>query len=125
MTRLAFYGVSLGAIDGVTFVALENRFKVAVLSSGGFRLARALPEVDPVNFAPRVRLPVLLITGRYDFSAPYETAQAPMFRLLGTPGKDKRHHVHEGGHIPTRMQPIIKEILDWLDKYLGPVSPSG
>ncbi|MEP6800635.1 MAG: protein kinase [Acidobacteriota bacterium] len=125
MTRLAFYGVSLGAIDGVTFVALENRFKTAVLASGGFRLRRVLPEVDPVNFAPRVRLPVLLITGRYDFSAPYETAQAPLFRLLGTPEKDKRHHVHEGGHIPTQMQPIIKEILDWLDRYLGPVPPSG
>ena len=125
MNRLGFYGVSLGAIDGITFVALENRFKAAVFSSGGFRLSRALPEVDPINFVSRVKIPVLLITGRYDFSAPYDTAQAPMFRLLGTPEKDKRHFVYEAGHIPPQMQPVIKEILDWLDKYLGPMSPSG
>jgi dienelactone hydrolase len=124
-SRLAYYGVSLGAIDGVTFLALEDRFKAAVLASGGFRLRRVPPEVEPLNFAPRVRTPVLLITGRYDFSAPYETAQLPMFRLLGTPEKDKRHFVFEGGHVPTRLQPIIKEILDWLDRYLGPVQGQG
>ena len=123
-SRLAYYGVSLGAIDGVTLLALEDRFKTAVLVAGGFRLRRVPPEVEPINFAPRVRLPVLLITGRYDFSHPYETAQLPMFRLLGTPEKDKRHFVFEGGHVPTRLQPIIKEILDWLDRYLGPVQPA-
>ncbi|MCA1612306.1 MAG: hypothetical protein LC780_15980 [Acidobacteria bacterium] len=125
MSRLGFIGVSLGAIDGVTFVALENRFKLAIFSSGGFRLARALPEVDPINFVSRVKIPVLLITGRYDFSAPYETAQAPMFRMLGTPEKDKRHFVFEAGHIPPQMQPVIKEVLDWLDRYLGPITTSG
>jgi formylglycine-generating enzyme required for sulfatase activity/tRNA A-37 threonylcarbamoyl transferase component Bud32/pimeloyl-ACP methyl ester carboxylesterase len=123
-SRLAYYGVSLGAIDGVTFVALEDRFKVAILSGGSFRLDQRPPEIEPINFAPRLRIPVLLITGRYDFSSPYETAQVPAFRFLGTPEKDKRHFVHDGGHIPTRMQPIIKEILDWLDRYLGPVSPA-
>ena len=124
-SRLAYYGVSIGAIDGVTFLALEDRFKTAVLLSGGFRLDRVPPEVEPINFAPRVRVPVLLVTGRNDFSHPYETAQLPMFRFLGTPEKDKRHFVHEGGHIPTRFQPIIKEILDWLDRYLGPVQQPG
>jgi pimeloyl-ACP methyl ester carboxylesterase len=68
-----------------------------------------------------VKVPVLFISGRYDFAHPYETAQLPMFRLLGTPEKDKRHYVFEGGHIPPKIQPIIKEILDWLDRYLGPV----
>ena len=47
--------------------------------------------------------------------------QKPLFRLLGTPEKDKRHFVFEGGHIAPRIEPIIKEILDWLDRYLGPV----
>jgi eukaryotic-like serine/threonine-protein kinase len=118
-SRLAFYGVSLGAIDGVNLVAVEDRFKAAVFLSGAFRLSRVPPEVEPINFAPRVNIPVLLVTGRYDFAHPYETAQLPMFRLLGTPEKDKRHHVFEGGHIAPRTPAIIKEILDWLDKYLG------
>ncbi|MGE5715198.1 MAG: protein kinase domain-containing protein [Acidobacteriota bacterium] len=122
---LAFYGVSLGAIDGVNLVAVENRLRAAVFVSGGFRLERVPPEVEPINFAPRVRIPALLITGRYDFAHPYETAQLPMFRLLGTPEKDKRHDVLESGHVVPRTPPIIKEILDWLDRYLGPVQGAG
>ncbi|MEP7132178.1 MAG: protein kinase [Acidobacteriota bacterium] len=125
ISHLTFYGVSLGAIDGITFVALEDRVKAAIFSAGGFRMDRVPPEVEPLNFTPRIHVPVLLITGRFDFSAPYETAQVPMFRLLGTPEKEKRHLVHDGGHIPTEMQPIIKEILDWLDKYQGPVAQPG
>jgi len=43
-----------------------------------------------------------------------------MFRLLGTPDKDKRHVVFDSGHVlPPDL--LIKEVLDWLDRYLGPV----
>jgi hypothetical protein len=38
----------------------------------------------------------------------------------GAPEKDKRHVVYKSGHIPPQRQEIIKETLDWLDKYLGP-----
>jgi len=122
--KLAYYGLSLGAIDGVVLTAIETRFKAAVFLTGGFRFDRYPPEVEPINFVTRVKIPVLFISGRHDFAHPYETAQLPMFRLLGTPEKDKRHYVFEGGHIPPKIQPIIKEILDWLDQYLGPVQPS-
>jgi dienelactone hydrolase len=119
--KLVYYGVSLGAIDGIVLVAMEPRIRAAIFTSGGFRLAHAPPEVEPINFAPRVRIPVLLIAGRYDFAHPYETSQLPMFRLLGTPEQDKKHFVFEGGHAAPRNQSIIKETLDWLDRYLGPV----
>ena len=122
-TRIAYFGISLGAIDGVPIVAMESRFKTAVFSAGGFRLERVQPEAEPINFAPRIHIPALLIAGRYDFAHPYETAQVPMFRMLGTPEKDKKHVSFEGGHIPLTIQPVMKEILDWLDKYLGPVAP--
>jgi eukaryotic-like serine/threonine-protein kinase len=121
--RFAYYGMSLGAIDGVVLVALENRFRTAILSSGGFRLDRVPPEVEPINFAPRIRIPVLLIAGRYDFAHPFETTQLPLFRLLGTPAQDKKHVSFEGGHIAVAIQPIVREMLDWLDRYLGPVAP--
>ncbi len=119
--KLAFYGVSLGAIDGVPLIAVEDRFQAAVLLTGGFRFGRYPPEIEPINFISRVKVPVLYISGRNDFAHPYETAQLPFFRQLGTAEKDKRHFVFEGGHIPPVIQPIIKEILDWLDRYLGPV----
>jgi len=119
--RIAFYGLSLGAIDGVVFLALEDRFKTGVLLAGGFRSKKATPEIEPLNFAPRVKMPVLLLGGRQDFMHPYETAQVPMFRMLGTPEKDKRHFVFEGGHVPSQLTEVIREILDWLDRYLGPI----
>jgi dienelactone hydrolase len=122
--RLAFYGFSLGANRGLIFTSLDKRFRASILLAGGFWETKSLPEVDLVNFAPRVRLPTLMLSGRDDFRFPLELSQRPMFRALGTPDKDKRHALVEGGHVPPRAV-IIKEILDWLDRYLGPVETTG
>jgi dienelactone hydrolase len=120
-SRIAFYGLSLGAQLGPLFLAIEPRFRAGVFFSGGFETWNMPPEVDPVNFAPRVRSPVLMVNGREDFDLPYTTAQLPMFRLLGTPAAQKRHVVFEGGHIPPHPNEAIKVVLDWLDEQLGPV----
>lgn len=120
-TRIAFYGVSLGAQLAPVYLAIEPRLRTGVLLSGGFETWTIPPETDPVNFAPHVRQPVLMVNGRDDFDLPYATAQVPLFQALGTPATDKRHAVLEGGHIPPRPQEVFKEILDWLDRYLGPV----
>jgi eukaryotic-like serine/threonine-protein kinase len=60
----------------------------------------------------------LMVNGRYDHFFPLETSQNVMYRFLGTPEKDKRHAVLDGGHIPPYDE-MAKEILDWLDKYQG------
>ncbi|HUL72488.1 MAG TPA: protein kinase [Vicinamibacterales bacterium] len=120
-SRIAFYGVSLGAQLGPIFLTIEPRFKTGVLMSGGFETWKLPQEVDPINYTPHVTVPVLMVNGREDFDLPYTTAQVPMFRMLGTPAADKKHAVFEGGHIPANQQGPIKEMLDWLDKYLGPV----
>jgi len=124
-SRLAYYGLSLGASEGIVLLAIEERFRGAVLLAAGFRFAHYAPEIDMINFAPRVKLPVLLLGGSQDFTHPVETAQKPLFRLIGTPEKDKRHFVFEGGHVPLHFETLIKEILDWLDRYLGPVKTQG
>ena len=49
---------------------------------------------------------------------PVEQSQEPMFRLLGTPAADKRHGLYDGGHV-FPFSRMIKDTLDWLDKYLG------
>ena len=120
-SRIAFYGLSLGAQLGPVYLAIEPRLRVGVLLSGGFETWQMPPEADPVNFTPRVKQPVLMVNGREDFDLPYTTAQVPMFRMLGTAAADKRHVVFEGGHLPPRPQEVYKEILDWLDRYLGQV----
>ena len=106
---------------GLIALALEPRIRAATLAEGGFTPDRRLPEVDEINFAPRVRIPVLMLNGRYDFIAPLETCQIPMFRLLGSPEKDKRHVLFETGHAGPPQQ-YIRETLDWFDRYLGPVT---
>jgi hypothetical protein len=101
------------------FAAVDDRVRVGVMLAGGLYRERGLPEVDPPNFAARVRQPMLMVNGRFDFAFPYEPSQVPLFRLLGTAPGDKRHAVFEGGHRPTGDM-VTKEILDWLDRYLGP-----
>ncbi len=118
--NVAFLGFSWGAALGPMLAALEPRLKVAVLLVGGFYLQKALPEADVINFAPQVTIPVLMLNGKYDFFYPTEASQLPLFRLLGTPADRKRYVVYETGHTIPRAE-LIKETLDWLDKYLGPV----
>jgi eukaryotic-like serine/threonine-protein kinase len=118
--QLAYYGVSWGATMGPLVLSLEHRLRAAVLVIGGFWQQRGSPEVEPINFAPRVKTPVLMLDGRYDFVFPVETSQTPMFRLLGTPEPAKRHLLFESGHSIPRRE-LITETLRWLDLYLGPI----
>ena len=119
MERLAYYSLSMGAYFGPIPVSLEPRIKVAVFASGGLRF-NFPPEIQPANFAPHVKVPVLLVNGRDDFQAPLP-AQRRLLELLGTPPEHKRHVALDGGHVPTDMRGMIREVLDWFDKYLGPV----
>jgi eukaryotic-like serine/threonine-protein kinase len=121
MRKLAFYGISYSAYVSPTLLAPEPRLKAAVVVSGGASMPTA-PEVDPWNYAPRVKVPVLMLNGRDDFIFPVKRSQIPLLRALGTPERDKRHILFDGGHVnlQTRMD-LIGEILRWLDQYLGPV----
>lgn len=119
-SHLAFFGVSLGAAAAPIALAVEPRFKAAILWSGGFASVASLPEVDQINFAPRVRTPVLMLNGHDDFTFPVKASQEPMFKWLGTPGQDKRHLLHAGGHI-CPFEGNTKDTLDWLDRYLGAI----
>src|SRR4029077_16437972 len=107
-----------GARKSSIVLAIEHRFRTAVVWSGGFPTTRQPPEIDEINFAPRVRTPLLILNGGDDFNFPGEESQKPMFRLFGTPDADKRYVLFDGGHIfPfTRIQ---KDTLDWLDMQLG------
>lgn len=61
-----------------------------------------------------------MLNSRFDFASPVESSQLPMFQLLGTPKEHKRRVQYEAGHNIPRNE-LIKETLDWLDRYLGPV----
>jgi pimeloyl-ACP methyl ester carboxylesterase len=110
--------VSWGAYLAPMNLAIEPRFKAAVLYVAGLEMERGKGEVEPVNFLPHVTLPVLMLNGRYDFFFPIESSQKPYFNLLGTTPDRKRWVVYDGGHNVPREQ-LIGETLNWLDKYLG------
>jgi serine/threonine protein kinase/dienelactone hydrolase len=118
--NLAYFGYSWGGAMGGIMPAVETRIKASVLLVAGLTFQRSLPEVEPVNFLPRIKIPVLMLNGKYDFFFPYETSQLPFYTLLGTPKENKEIFVYEGGHTVPATQ-IAKETLAWLDKYLGPM----
>jgi dienelactone hydrolase len=119
LSHLGYYGFSLGGLYGPILVALEPRFRVVVWLDGGLRFQPELPESDSINFLPRVKIPVLMVNGRSDFTFPLATLQEPMYRLLGTPEKDKRHVVLDGAHgvFFYHQNEVVREVLAWLDRY--------
>jgi pimeloyl-ACP methyl ester carboxylesterase len=124
--RLACLGLSAGSEHGSSRLAIERRFKAAVWVGGGYdatHMQHEQPFVVPWNYEPRVTTPVLMINGRGDYALPVETGQKPLCDMLGTPAEDKRHVLFNGGHVPQGTG-IVRETLDWLDRYLGPVRRS-
>ena len=119
-TKMAYFGFSWGAAIAPILLAVEGRFHAAILGAGGLEFSRPLPEVDAINFVTRVRIPVLMANGRYDNFFLIDSSQHPLFRLLGTPEADKKHVIYETGHGIFRKD-FVRDSLDWLDKYLGPV----
>ena len=119
--RLALVGNSWGGRMGSIIPAIDDRVKAQVLMIGGFSMQQSQPEVDQINFTSRVKVPVLMLNGRYDFFFPVDASQRPMFEAFGTPKEDKRHILFEGGHNLPRMD-MIRETLNWLDRY-QPVAP--
>lgn len=120
--RIAFYGFSWGAEIAPVLLAVDGRFQAAILGAGGLDLLKSLPEADPINFAGHLKLPVLMANGRFDNFFPVDSSQLPLFRLLGTPEADKKLVVYETGHAIFGKE-FVRDSLDWLDKYLGPVRP--
>jgi eukaryotic-like serine/threonine-protein kinase len=121
--QVAYYGISWGARMAPVTIALDPRIRVGVLLMGGLGSSAPVPEADPFNFVPRVRVPILMLNGDEDFIFPLETMQRPMFEALGTPPADKKHVLYPGGHeiVATKRSQIVQEVVAWLDKYLGRV----
>jgi dienelactone hydrolase len=118
--KIAYYGMSWGGIFGCLIPAVEERICTSVLVAGrlGNPSVRTRPETSTINFVTRIKIPTLMLNGIYDIYID-ETIK-PMYDLLGTPPEHKRLILYETDHIPPRAE-YIKETLNWLDRYMGPV----
>jgi eukaryotic-like serine/threonine-protein kinase len=120
--RIGSLGISAGAfLIEPMLLAVEGRLKAGVLIGTGISLEKTHPMADAVNYAPRIRVPVLMINGRYDSVFPYELSQMRLFELLGSPAADKKHVVYDVDHFRYPRNSVAKEVTDWFDEYLGPV----
>ena len=125
--RIAYQGLSWGAYAAPIHAALERRFRAVDIIGGGFYWETYVPELgspewDPVNFAPRVKAPLLMQQGQYDAFYPLDTNARRLFGLFGTPEKDKHLIVYPTGHSVWLLNEHRKDTRDFLDRYLGPVS---
>jgi len=117
--KIALYGMSWGAIYGPIISAVEDRIKTNIYASGGLG-GKVRPEVSSINFLPRIEAPTIMLSGQYESIFPLETNVQPMYDLLGTPEKNKKLMLFESDHILPHND-LVKEVLAWLDQYLGPV----
>jgi TolB-like protein/formylglycine-generating enzyme required for sulfatase activity/dienelactone hydrolase len=116
---LGWFGDSYGGIWMIPILAVETRFRTAVLIRSGVRLADLPPAEQPYNYAPRIKQPVLMLNGRWDmYVSP--ASQQRLFDLLGASPSEKRLVQYDAGHGILPQNQLVRETLDWFDRYLGP-----
>ena len=109
-----YFGLSWGGQMGVNILAIEDRFKTGILTVGGISLDDVREEIQPEKYAARIKMPTLLLNGRYDYFFPYQSSQLPLYNLLNLDKENKRHVVVEEAHyVPQHL--VIEETLNWIN----------
>ncbi|NOQ98409.1 MAG: hypothetical protein GQ561_09605 [Calditrichae bacterium] len=121
MNKVAFYGMSMGPVLGTYLAAVESRIKTNIFYAGGL-IKGGRPEANRAYFLPRIKIPTLMINGRFDSLFGLE-AIMNMFNLIGTPEKDKKLVLLDSDHLAP-MEDLISESLLWLDQQFGEVDYS-
>ncbi|HVR41582.1 MAG TPA: protein kinase [Thermoanaerobaculia bacterium] len=119
MKGLALFGQSAGAATGLIVAGVDHRYGAVFLSGLGLtsREYDKPPAANRINFASRIRGPLLLLQGKYDESHPFRTDAEPLYRIFAEP---KELVLYEGGHVaPSAV--LIPTVTKFYDRALGPV----
>jgi dienelactone hydrolase len=120
---IAFYGMSWGPRLGTFLSAVDSRIKVNIFYAGGIEIyEETRPEVNMIYFLTQVKIPTLMINGKYDAIFPVGNITA-MFKLLGTPDNDKNLVLFDSDHLAP-VEGVMSETLAWLDLHFGQVDRS-
>ena len=77
-SKIGYFGWSWGGRMGAIIPAVEDRLKLIMLVVPGmYSYNKALPEADVINYITRVKIPVLMLNGRYDHVFVYEKDVGP------------------------------------------------
>lgn len=97
---LGYWGLSMGTLLGLPFVATESRIRVAVLGLAGLT---GPPAARLAADAPRISCPVLFLQQWDDELFPRGDVAA-LFAAIGS--SDKRLHAHPGLHSAVPLEEI-------------------
>ena len=83
--KIAFFNHST-YVYGTVFAGVDQRYSALILIGAGIsaELEHVPAELNPLHFIPHLRMPKLMLNGRYDDGTPESTAE-PLFRMMREP----------------------------------------
>jgi dienelactone hydrolase len=123
MGKIAFFGMSWGPRLGTFLTAVDSRIKTNIFYAGGIDVyPETKPEVNMVYFLTQVKIPTLMINGKFDTIFPLDNITT-MFNLLGTSENNKKLVLCNSDHLAP-VEVVMNETLNWLDLQFGKVDYS-